>query len=61
MSVKVSKIPLIFFKGKKNEEKKCKNLDVGQDLTEFIKILMPESLKKKLYIYIFLKKKTMVF
>jgi hypothetical protein len=56
MSVKVSKIPLIFFKGKKNEEKKCKNLDVGQDLTEFIKILMPESLKKKLYIYIYLKK-----
>lgn len=34
----------------------CKNLDVGQDFTEFIKISMLESLKKD-NIYFYKKKK----
>jgi hypothetical protein len=40
-SDKISKIPSLFFIGKKN----CKDLSVGQNLTKFAKIYMPESLK----------------
>jgi cadmium resistance protein CadD (predicted permease) len=42
--VKIVKILLIFFR-KKKKEKNCKNLGIGQNLTEFVKILMHESLK----------------
>jgi hypothetical protein len=37
----ISKIPLYFFRKKKN----CKDLGVGQDLTEFAKIPVPEYLR----------------
>jgi len=53
MGFKISKIPIIFRK-KKIKNKNCKDLGVGQDLTEFEKILTPKSLK--LYIYIYIKK-----
>jgi hypothetical protein len=37
----------IFFLGKKKRKEKFKDLSVGKDLTEFAKIHMPESLRKK--------------
>jgi hypothetical protein len=52
MGVKISKIPLIFFIGKK-EKKNCKDLGVSKDLTKFVKLAMHESLKKKLLLLFF--------
>jgi hypothetical protein len=43
-SVKISKIHLSFLE-KKKEEKKSYDFGIGQNLTEFAKIPMPESLK----------------
>jgi hypothetical protein len=34
-----------FFLGKEKRKKKCYDLDIGQNLTEFVKIPIPESLK----------------
>jgi hypothetical protein len=53
-AIKIFNIPLFFFFFfmKKN----CKDLGVGHNLTEFAKILMPESLKK-----IYILKNTWVF
>jgi hypothetical protein len=50
MSVKISKIPFNFFFFLRKIKKNCKDLGVGQDLTEFVKISMLEFLK--IYIYI---------
>jgi hypothetical protein len=62
MGFKISKIPIIFRK-KKIKNKNCKDLGVGQDLTEFEKILTPKSLKLYIYIYIYIYilKNTRVF
>jgi hypothetical protein len=32
---------LICFRKKKKKKRNCKDLDVGQDLTQFVKILIP--------------------
>jgi hypothetical protein len=48
MSAKILKLPFFFSTGKK-ERKKLQGFRVDQDLTEFTKITMLESLK--LYIY----------
>jgi hypothetical protein len=53
---KFIKYSSFFFLAKK-EKKNCKDLGVGQDLTEFAKLPMLESLR---YIYFF-KKKIQVF
>jgi hypothetical protein len=42
--MKIFKIPIFFFL-KKEKEKNCKDLGVSPNLTEFAKILIPESLE----------------
>jgi hypothetical protein len=51
-----------FFRKKKKEKKKkkFKDLGIGQNLTEFAKILMPKCLKK-IYNFFFSKQNTVVF
>jgi len=49
-SIKILKIPILFLREKKN----CKDLSVGQNLTKFAKIPMPESLN---FFFFYFKKK----
>jgi hypothetical protein len=53
--LKYLKYHSIFFFFLRKIKKNCKDLGVGQDLTEFVKISMLEFLK--IYIYIFRKKR----